>query len=221
MNKKVVVIVILVILIIGIAVGAYFMLNSTPSKSRSPPFSKGTLNQTSSNSDGGGNALFLQRHNIQCNNKPINRFKLIRKEGGNMAYEYNCSEGGMLKSPTTYSNPLSEASSNTVFLDRQSVNCGTNSVLSRLQLNGSTEVDTATNTWKYDYSCVKSEKQLSCRDVSTPWNEEGGGNALNLDRHDVKCENDESLSGFALVRKGDGNWRYNYKCCKSTQAPAS
>jgi hypothetical protein len=180
------------------------------------PFSKGTLSITPWNSEGGGDVYFLDRHSINCDNKPINRFKLVRKGDGNMAYEYNCSEGGILKSPTTYSNPPSEANSNTVYLDRQPINCDKNSLLSRMQLAISPD-----KTWKYNYSCVKSEKELSCRDVSTGWNEEGGGNALYLDRHDVKCENDESLSSIALVRKGDGNYRYNYKCCKSTPAPAS
>jgi hypothetical protein len=229
MNKKVVMIVIVILLIIVIGVVVYTMSSSTPASSISttievpasqtssaPPFSKGTLNQTPWNSEGGGQAIFLDRHDINCNNKPINRFKLVRKGDGNMAYEYNCSEGGILKSPTTYSNPPSEANNNAVYLDRQPITCDKNSLLSRMQL-----VNSPDKTWKYNYNCIMSEKELSCRDVSTPWNEEGGGNALYLDRHDVKCEDDESLSSIALVRKGDGNYRYNYKCCKSTPAQAS
>ncbi len=189
---------------------------NTPPAVLPAPFSKGDINQTPWNSEGGGQAIFLDRHDINCNNKPINRFKLVRKGDGNMAYEYNCSEGGILKSPTTYSNPPSEANNNAVYLDRQPITCDKNSLLSRMQL-----VNSPDKTWKYNYNCVMSEKELSCRDVSTPWNEEGGGNALYLDRHDVKCENDESLSSIALVRKGDGNYRYNYKCCKSTPAASA
>lgn len=58
---------------------------------------------------------------------------------------------------------------------------------------------------------------LSCRNLATQWNYEGGGNAVYLDRHDVKCDDNELLSQFNLTRQQqeDGNiyYRYNYKCC--------
>ena len=61
------------------------------------------------------------------------------------------------------------------------------------------------------------EMQLACRNLYTPWNYEGGGNAIYLDRHDVKCDKNEVLSQFHLTRQAqeDGNiyYRYDYKCC--------
>jgi len=54
---------------------------------------------------------------------------------------------------------------------------------------------------------------LSCRDTATGWNAEGGGNAIYLDRHDVRCGANEMLSQFHLQRNGGGSYRYLYQCC--------
>jgi len=54
---------------------------------------------------------------------------------------------------------------------------------------------------------------LTCRDTATGWNAEGGGNAIFLDRHDVRCGGNEMLSQFQLQRNGRGSYRYLYKCC--------
>jgi hypothetical protein len=56
--------------------------------------------------------------------------------------------------------------------------------------------------------------QRTCRDAATPWNDEGGGNAVFLDRHNVACNDDEMLSRFKLNRNGGGQYRYDYRCCK-------
>lgn len=48
------------------------------------------------------------------------------------------------------------------------------------------------------------------------WNDEGGGNTIYFDRHDIKCKPNEALSRLHLTRKGDGNFRYDYTCCEST-----
>lgn len=53
----------------------------------------------------------------------------------------------------------------------------------------------------------------ACRQLSTPWNFEGGGNAIYLDRHNVACENNEALTQFHLVRSGTDMYRYDYTCC--------
>ena len=53
-----------------------------------------------------------------------------------------------------------------------------------------------------------------CVDKFTPWNDEGSGNAVFLDRHNVDCGTD-FLSRFQLQRSGGGQYRYNYRCCKN------
>jgi hypothetical protein len=56
-------------------------------------------------------------------------------------------------------------------------------------------------------------ENLQCRGTSTPWNDEGRGNAVFLDRHDVRCNSNELINRFRLVRNGKGRYRYDYTCC--------
>lgn len=58
----------------------------------------------------------------------------------------------------------------------------------------------------------------TCRQLSTPWNFEGDGNATYLDRHNVSCENNKALTQFQLYRGGNGSYRYNYTCCSMPAA---
>jgi len=60
---------------------------------------------------------------------------------------------------------------------------------------------------------------LQCRNISTPWNSEGGGNAVFLDRHDVNCNQNEMLNKFHLVRSGKGTYHYDYTCCTIPPGP--
>ena len=64
-----------------------------------------------------------------------------------------------------------------------------------------------------EYVDVHNKPGRICRDVQTPWNDEGGGNAIYLDRHDAKCNDSENLTRMHLQRKGDGNYRWEYRCC--------
>lgn len=187
------------------------------------PLSKGVEKTTNWDSSGGGNAYFLDRHLIDCENKPINKLKLETQTSNgstNIRYNYTCSKDGNLLSEVSKSNSPTEASTNTIFLDRQYIDCGNNKLLSGMKLTISPD-----KTWKYDYKCKESTRNLTCRDDSTNWNSEGDGNVIFLDRHDIKCNDDESLSKIHLTRKGDGNYRYDFTCCKypspSTTSPVS
>ena len=56
-----------------------------------------------------------------------------------------------------------------------------------------------------------------CRELTTQLNDDGSGNALYLDRHDVRCASNEIMKSFRLAR-GGGNKKYQYifTCCKKT-----
>ena len=86
----------------------------------------------------------------------------------------------------------------------------------------------ATMTWYppnakpvYDEKDVSdTPTNMKCRTISTPFNDEGGGNAVYLDRHNVECEPNETLNRFHLVRESGpkgatGKYRYDYSCCQS------
>ena len=50
--------------------------------------------------------------------------------------------------------------------------------------------------------------------MHTPWNAEGGGNAVFLDRHNIVCQEGEVLSRIHLTRSGKDTYRYDYQCCR-------
>ncbi len=57
----------------------------------------------------------------------------------------------------------------------------------------------------------------TCRSMTTPFDLDGGGNAVFLDRHHIGCWNHENLSSFRLGRNSEGNkYQYLYKCCGNT-----
>ena len=69
--------------------------------------------------------------------------------------------------------------------------------------------------YQYQYKCATpSTAFTSSRNVSTNWNNEGEGNAMYLDRHNIQCNSDEKLSQLHLTRDGKGNYRYDYTCNK-------
>ncbi len=67
-----------------------------------------------------------------------------------------------------------------------------------------------------DPNSYQPHDRLKCRTLNTPFNDEGGGNAVYLDRHDLRCEPNEMLGQFRLVRSGANQYRYDYTCCKVT-----
>ena len=164
------------------------------------------------NEDGGGHSAYLDRHGPDCGNEAINQFQLERSSvGPQYQYRYTCSTGG-------FNTPISRNSTNaaenggrgnTVYLDKQNVNCGPGHVLTYFQY-----ANLPGNKSKYDFSCAPTTKPLKCRQASTPLNADGGGNAVYLNRHNVKCNTDEALSQFNLSNDGKGKYQYNYTCCK-------
>jgi hypothetical protein len=66
---------------------------------------------------------------------------------------------------------------------------------------------------------VKGCRGPKCRAVTTPFNDEGGGNAAFLDRHQMTCRADEAISQIRLVRSGAGTYQYQYTCCKLPGPP--
>lgn len=167
---------------------------------------------TNFNEDGGGHSAYLDRHGPNCGNEAINQFQLERSSvGPQYQYRYTCSTGGLNTPISRNSTNAAEngGRGNTVYLDRQNVNCGPGHVLTYFQY-----ANLPGNKSKYDFSCAPATKPLQCRQASTPLNEDGGGNAVYLDKHNVKCNADEALSQFNLINDGKGKYQYNYTCCK-------
>lgn len=166
---------------------------------------------------GGGHADFLDRHNIDCGgNGAINQFKLNTQEyrkDGNISYAYTCTTGPGIKDPTPTSTPRQISGHKGVhYLDRHNVQCENGSAISRMQLRSEND------TFRYDYSCSKTQEFGDCYNLSTAPNLLRGFEVAHLDRHDVKCQPNEVLSRFQLVRVGD-QIKYDYTCCKYKPPP--
>lgn len=71
---------------------------------------------------------------------------------------------------------------------------------------------------------VKGCRGPQCRVVTTNLDSDGGGNAIFLDRQNIKCGADEFIAQMRLVRGGPNTtqYQYQYTCCKvpTVQGPA-
>jgi len=160
---------------------------------------------TPANDDGGGNAIYLDRHHVECGDDAINRLHLYRPSMSQIAYEYGCTPLSNANSTDKYTNGNDDGGGNVIFLDRHTVNCE-DKALQYIHLQRPTS-----NTIQYHYQC--SDKPLSnVKDYFTASNEDGSGNAVYLDRHDVACPSNEVLSYLRLERPTSNTMRYHYKC---------
>ena len=107
---------------------------------------------TGSNDWGGGNMIYLDRHQVDCGKKPISRFRLTRPAGNKLRYQFRCSnrnaKGDCRKTATGWNTP----SSSTIYLDRHNVKCKANEALTRFRLvhNGKSG---GAKKIRYDYTC--------------------------------------------------------------------
>ncbi len=171
-------------------------------------FTPDSYKTTGLNENGNGNSAFLDRHNIDCGDKGLNRMQL-RNKGNKMSYDYTCLYGGNLGQSQIKSTQLDNGSNgNTIFLDRHNIDCGNNAVLSQLKLN----IVGVDQKYKYDYTC-KAGTNLKCRQLNTEYDSDGGGNSSFLDRHNIQCNPNEALSRLQLVRDATDKYRYDYTCC--------
>ena len=196
--------------------------DSSPSKKDdSSPSKQYTLRSanTISNENGEGKVYYLDRHNVDCghDHEPdgLNRFQLkTDNDNATMQYEYKCltgldtTDGGEHNTtPDVDGDPP-----HSVYLDRHTVDCGTKPI-TQFKLHRNSDKDKIF----YKYHCAKGPNSNTCRDVTTNYNDQGGGNVIYLDRHAVSCNEGEYLSKFRLDADDNdttGKYRYEYKCCK-------
>ena len=73
----------------------------------------------------------------------------------------------------------------------------------------------------YDYECAVVTNlfwkgRVLCLKKYTPWGDNGDGNIIYLDRHNVNCDQEYLLEHveLKLMPEDSRQWRYEYKCCK-------
>ena len=165
------------------------------------------------NDDGAGNVLYLDRHYVNCSNGVMCMFSLERSGTNSIKYEYFCSDLPNVTGNTVYKNtPFNDDGlGNAVFLDRHNVDCGTNSLLAGFHLRRN---DNGTLI-RYDYQCfdITNRNSLRCYDLTTPYMDDNGGNAIFLDRLPIACGAKAFINRFQLHRATMTDWAYRYRCC--------
>jgi hypothetical protein len=165
---------------------------------------------------GNRKSYYLDGHIVNCENKPLNMFQFGTLPDNKAKYTYTCCDntGGSYEQTPTYKQTdyKDDGGGNMDYLDQHNVDCGTDSVISKFALNRA--------LWGgkigYNYTCLKSTKPLTCRDLRTNFDEKGADATIEyLDRQKVYCDPDEAISRFQYVRGENGKKiAYEYRCCK-------
>lgn len=130
-------------------------------------------------------------------------------------------------SATTKTTPTNDwGQGRTWYLDRHHVACDPGTAMSRFKLTRPSDPQIA-----YSYSCAALPgDRKDAVQQKTPMNDDGGGNVIYLDRHNVQCPVGSALQYFHLDRDGTGRMlQYTYSCvpspylgrCYQRQTPAN
>lgn len=106
--------------------------------------------------------------------------------------------------------PNSDGGGNLIYLDRHSVDCGPNSIMSQFHMNRAKDSNGHWNNVQYNYTC-ETGRYADLSQRSTGANDDGGGNTIFLDRHTVNCD-DKFINQFKLARPSGNKIRYDYRC---------
>jgi hypothetical protein len=112
--------------------------------------SSGKNKNTGSNDWGGGNTIYLDRHNVDCGTKPIARFRLVRPAGNKIRYDYRCSNKSSTGVCRNANTGWNQESSRNIYLDRHNVRCNSDEVITQFKLNRNGK-----GKFRYDYKCCK------------------------------------------------------------------
>ena len=168
--------------------------------------------------NGRGDTRYLDRHHLDCGSpaKMITKFRLEASKypENKVRYMYTCCRFAVpFCSMRSVSNTLTEANHDIRYLDKQSVDCGTHSVMNAFRLF----VTPNFRQQRYQYQCcdIKPSFQQRCTSANSGWTTESDSQNFYLDRQDFQCAKGSYLSYFHLERQWPGHKliHYNYRCC--------
>jgi hypothetical protein len=175
--------------------------------------------RTELNAEGGGNIVYLDRHNVQCPSGTVmSQWRLGRDAPRSLInINYGCSsistELGSCSSQETVLN--ADGGGNSVYLDRHNVACNRHGVTNRVMTEWKLSRAGTNDKMQVLYQCCDVPTGLdSCEDMETPLNDDGGGNSVYFDRHNVKCPANKVMTQWYLSRAGTHNKiQFKYQCC--------
>jgi hypothetical protein len=172
-----------------------------------------TTFSTDCNDDANGSIYGLTDHYISCPpGSAVSRFQLKRVDD-DIRYDYYCVYSPYIY-PTLckdYTTPVNSVKSgdsghSAHYLDRHTVDCPDNTVLTKFGLNRNSD-----DKIYYSYNCC-SAKLSSCADEVTSKTDSGDKETYYLDRQNVDTGNYAVLNSFKLNSDGD-NYTYSYREC--------
>ena len=169
--------------------------------------------------------LYLDRHHVWCDSgTSLTSFRLHIPGKDKYQYQYSCTSTTVGSSHTVQQKSAYDldgsdgkqmnGKGDARYLDRHAIDCGYNGMIRSFQLKRSYPYGNI----RYEYQCNKFPNDLTCHDETTDFNMEEKGDASYLDRHDVRCDNNNgyALSFFRLQRSADlKTIRYRYRCCRT------
>ena len=97
---------------------------------------------------------------------------------------------------------------NLIYYDRQKVFCDEGHLLTNLYGRNNN------GNFGFGFDCVKFDVEaMECKEYFTNYNEATDKSIVYLDRHDVKCPDDQAMQGFE-GQSQNGQLRYAYTCCQ-------
>ena len=105
---------------------------------------------TGANDWGGGNAIFLDRHNVDCGKNPISKFRLVRPKPNQIRYDYTCNSAEVKGQCRDANSGWNQESNMNIYLDRHNVACKDTEVITQFKLNRDGK-----GKFRYDYKCCQ------------------------------------------------------------------
>lgn len=217
MNTIFILIFVFLIIILCISSSVYYFTQSGETSTPSTPTSTLSTYQpyllltqnTPANDDGGGNSIYLDRHDVSCpSNSVLNTLQLIRPSDNKIQLNYMCNSSTDIGSANPKTTPMNDdGGGNSIYLDRHDISCPDNQAIGRLHLKRSG------NQLQFEYDCRTVPNLGNCVMKKTDVNNDGGGNIIYLDRHNIKCDKNQVLKRLKLTRPTDKTISYEYTCC--------
>lgn len=189
---------------ISSSIGCSIYLNSV-----SPTFTL-TSKNTPANDWGGGNSFYLDRHDVICDtNSALNEFHLTRPTPNQIQINYACNSASDIGTAIPNATAMNDdGGGNTIYFDRHDIICPDGQGIGRVHLKRSPP-----GKFQFQYDCRPIPNLGNCVTKTTGTNDWGNGNAIYLDRHDVKCDANQVLKRLHLTRPTPTTIKYEYTCC--------
>lgn len=151
-------------------------------------------------------AAYLDRHQLSCPADRVLRSFGQKRDGNRIYFTFTCC-GANVATRTDVETLGKDGGGETYFLEKHNVDAGGFNVIGGFKL-------LTGKSWRYQQSIVSlaSHKAYPVSKRDTGFNDEDGGTIWFLDRHDIKCENNQFINNFKLVRSNDNKMRYDYSC---------